>query len=65
MTVRGDELSKRTIVVIALAIIAASAFTIEGTYLILKTYVLDNPNDPLTRAGGLSPTQDPLKARGK
>src|ERR1700722_19169915 len=64
MTVPGDELSKRTIAVIAVAIIAATALTIEGTYLILKAYVLDNPNDPLTKAGGLSPVQDPVKAKG-
>jgi hypothetical protein len=56
------ELGKRTIVLIILAMIAAAALTIEGTYLVLKIFVLDNPNDPLTKAGGLSPDQN---AKGK
>jgi hypothetical protein len=38
--------------------IAATALTVEGTYYILKTFVIGNPNDPLTRAGGLSPLQE-------
>jgi hypothetical protein len=62
MTVPGDRISKRTIVIITLAVIAATTLTVEGTYLTLKTFVLDNPNDPLTKAGGLSPDQ---KAKGK
>jgi hypothetical protein len=62
MTVPGDRISKRTIVIITLAVIAAAALTVEGTYLTLKTFVLNNPNDPLTKAGGLSPEQ---KAKGK
>ena len=41
--------------------IAAAALTIEGTYLILKAFVLHDLSDPLTRAGGLSPEQ---KAKG-
>ena len=56
------DLSKRTIVLIILAMIAAAGLTIEGTYLVLNIFVLDNPNDPLTKAGGLSPDQ---KAKGK
>jgi hypothetical protein len=35
--------------------IAAAALTVEGTYLILNAFVLHDPNDPLTKAGGLSP----------
>jgi hypothetical protein len=62
MTAADDKLNKRTIVFVALAIAAATAVTIEGTYFALKTFVLDNPNDPLTKAGGLSPDQ---KAKGK
>jgi hypothetical protein len=54
--------NRRTIVVIILALIAAAALTIEGSYLVLKTFVLHDPSDPLTRAGGLSPEQ---KAKGK
>ncbi len=65
MTLPGDELSKRTIAAIALAIIAATVLTIEGTYFILKTYVLDNPDDPRAKAGGQSPADDTMKAKGK
>jgi hypothetical protein len=54
--------SRRTIVLIILALIAAAALTIEGTYLILNAFVLHDPSDPLTKAGGLLPEQ---KAKGK
>jgi hypothetical protein len=37
-----------------LAMIAAAALTIEGTYLILNAFVARDPNDPLTKSGGLS-----------
>ena len=47
---------------IVLGMIAAAAFTVEGTYLILNAFVLHDPNDPLTEAGRLSPEQ---KAKAK
>jgi hypothetical protein len=60
----GEEVSephewpnRRTIVLIVLAMITAAALTIEGTYLVLNTFVLHDPSDPLTKAGGLSPGQ--------
>jgi hypothetical protein len=56
------EFSKRTIALIILAMIVAAALTVEGTYFVLRTFVLDNPNDLLTKAGGLSADQ---KAKGK
>jgi hypothetical protein len=31
--------------------------------LILNAFVLHDPNDPLTKAGGLSPEQDQAKAK--
>jgi hypothetical protein len=65
MTQPLDKFSRRTVALIALAIIAAAALTVEGTYLALKTFVLDNPNDPLMKASGLSPAQDTVKAKGK
>jgi hypothetical protein len=54
---RKTGFSKRTIALIVLAFIAAAALTVEGTYLVLKIFVLDNPNDPLMKAGGLSSDQ--------
>jgi hypothetical protein len=44
---------------------AATALTIEGTNFILKTFVIGNPNDPLTKAGGLSPFQEQEVRQGK
>ena len=65
----GEEVSEpqnwpnaRTIVLTILAMIAAAALTIEGTYLILNAFVLHDPSDPLMKAGGLAPAQ---KASGK
>jgi hypothetical protein len=56
MTAPDDKPSKRSVVIIALVLIAAMALTIEGTYMVLKTLVFDS-TDPLA-AGGLSPEQD-------
>jgi hypothetical protein len=58
------EFSSRTIVLVILALIAA-ALTIEGTYLILNAFVLHDPSDPLTKAGGISSEQDAAKAKVK
>jgi hypothetical protein len=52
--------NKREIVLFALAMIVATVVTIEGTYLLLRTFVLFDPNDP----GGLS-TEQTLRAKGK
>ena len=62
----GGEFGKREVVLFALMMIAATVLTIEGTYYVLKTFVLSNPNDPLEKAGGLSPMQDrQLRTKGK
>jgi hypothetical protein len=45
-------MSRRKIALFILAIIAASAMTVEVTYFILEHFVIHNPNDPLTNAGG-------------
>jgi hypothetical protein len=52
------EFSRRTIVLIILAMIAAAALTIEGTYLVLNAFVLHDSEDPLRKAGGLSSAQN-------
>lgn len=52
-----EGLTKRDVVIAVIAILAAAALTIEGTYYALHWFVLDNPNDPLTKQGGLSPSQ--------
>jgi hypothetical protein len=50
-------LTRREIVVVVIALIAVVALTIEGTYYGLHKFLLDNPNDPLTKQGGLKPDQ--------
>jgi hypothetical protein len=50
-------LTRREIVIVVIALIAVVALTIEGTYYGLHKFLLDNPNDPLTKQGGLKPDQ--------
>ncbi|WP_424619676.1 hypothetical protein [Bradyrhizobium sp.] len=58
------EFSKRSIIIFIIVMIAATALTVEGTYYALKIFVMDNPNDPITTAGGLTPEQkEPGKAK--
>jgi hypothetical protein len=52
-----EGLTKREMVIVVIALIVVVALTIEGTYYGLHRFVLDNPNDPLTRQGGLKRDQ--------
>jgi hypothetical protein len=52
-----EGLTRREIVIVVIALIAAVALTIEATYYGVHKFILDNPNDPLTRQGGLKPEQ--------
>jgi hypothetical protein len=52
-----EGLTKRDVVIVVIILIAAVAFTVEGTYYGLHRFVLDNPADPLTKQGGLKPSQ--------
>jgi hypothetical protein len=61
---RKREDDNRTTALLVLAAIVAAAVTVEVTYFVLDRFVLHDPNDPLTKAGGLSPTHDP-KAKWK
>ena len=54
------EFSRRSIIIFIIVMIAATVLTVEGTYYALKIFVLDNPNDPITTAGGLTPAQKDL-----
>jgi hypothetical protein len=49
----GSNFSKREIVLFVLVMILATALTVWGTF-----YVLGNPSDPVTKAGGPSPLQE-------
>ena len=48
-----QEFSRRSIVAFIVAMVVATVLTVMGTYSVLHKFVLDNPADPLTRAGGL------------
>jgi hypothetical protein len=54
----GSNFSKREIVLFVLVMILATALTVWGTFYVLKTFVLGNPSDPVTKAGGPSPLQE-------
>ena|ERR1700688_1248142 len=60
-----SEFSKREIVLFILVMIVATILTVEATNFILKTFVLGSPNDPLTKAGGLSTSQERETRKGK
>jgi hypothetical protein len=51
------EFSRRSIVGFIAGMLVATVLTVMGTYSVLHRFVLDNPADPLTRAGGLRPSQ--------
>jgi hypothetical protein len=52
-----EGLTRREMVIVVIALIVVVALTIEGTYYGLHRFLLDNPNDPLTRQGGLKREQ--------
>jgi hypothetical protein len=56
--IRPAQFSTREIMLFVLVMILATALTVWGTLYVLKTFVLGNPNDPLTKAGGLSQSQE-------
>ena len=61
----GSKFSKTEIVLFVLVMSLATALTIWGTFYVLKTFVIGNPNDPLTKASGLSPFQEQEVRQGK
>lgn len=52
-----EGLTRREMVIVLIVLIAVVALTIEGTYYGLHRFILDNPNDPLARQGGLKHDQ--------
>jgi hypothetical protein len=53
------EFSKRSIIIFFIFMIVATVLTVEGTYYAVKTFIFDS-NDPMVKAGGLSPDQKEL-----
>jgi hypothetical protein len=54
----GSNFSKREIVLFVPVMILATALTVWGTFYVLKSFVLGNPSDPVTKAGGPSLLQE-------
>jgi len=54
----GSNFSKREIVLFVPVLILATALTVWGTFYVLKSFVLGNPSDPVTKAGGPSLLQE-------
>jgi hypothetical protein len=52
----AQDLSRRSIALLIVAMIVATGVTIWGTWSVLHTYVMTRP-DPLYKAGGLTPGQ--------
>jgi hypothetical protein len=48
--------TRRDLVIGAIAMFAATVLTVEGTYYVLHSYVLNRP-DPLHQQGGMKPGQ--------
>jgi hypothetical protein len=53
-----EGLTKRDVMIAVIAIIALVCLTAFGTYYGLHRFVLDNPNDPLAKQGGLTREQN-------
>ena len=52
-----EDITRRDIVIGAIALIIATALTVFSTNYVLHRFVLDNPDDPLTKQGGLKSEQ--------
>jgi hypothetical protein len=56
-----DHYSKRQIVTAVLAVLIIVPLAIWGTLALLDLVIHHDPNDPLTKAGGLKPSQMQVK----
>lgn len=52
-----DIFTLRQILLFLCALLFAAALVSAGTIYVLERFVLYDPNDPLSRQGGLSPSQ--------
>ena len=51
------DFDKRELVILAVALTVAVVLGVWAAFGIAEYLAADNPNDPLTKAGGLSPAQ--------
>ena len=54
----GGQFTKREIVLFVFVMLVATFVTVEGTLFVVKTLVIGNPNNPLTKTGTPSPTHE-------
>ena len=52
-----EGITRRAIALGAIALIIVAILTVFAEYYLIHKLVLDDPNDPLTRQGGLKPEQ--------
>jgi hypothetical protein len=58
-----DDLTKRELAIIAAGIIITSVMVAALSWLLVYAFLPSDPRDPLTKAGGLAPTQDIRKVK--
>jgi hypothetical protein len=58
-----DDLTKRELAIIAAGIIITPVFVSVLAWVLVELFARPDPRDPLTKAGGLAPTQDIRKTR--
>ena len=51
----AQQFSRRSIAGFLAGMVVATVLTVMATYSVLHKFVLDNPADPQSRAGGLRP----------
>jgi hypothetical protein len=52
------DFDKRDLVILAVALCMAAVLGVWGAFRLVGYLAANNPNDPLTKAGGVSPAQD-------
>jgi hypothetical protein len=57
-TTNHGRQSKRDLAIIVAGIIIATVLTVVATWVLIGIISRSDPRDPMTKAGGLGPTQD-------
>ena len=58
MTTLMADFTKREVAIIAAGILIATVLIVVATWFLVGIIAPSDPRDPLTKAGGLKPTQD-------
>jgi hypothetical protein len=57
------KFTKREIAMIVAAFLIAGALTVWGTVFVIDKFVFGHSNDPIVKAGGLSPAQRAIQEK--